>query len=161
MEGRGNIPARVLFIGEAPGKSEDLMGEAFVGAAGRILDNLIDEAHITSFYIINCVLCRPTDEFQGPNREPKEAEVLACTKNVMGIIKRVEAEYVILLGKVAEKYFGKEFPDAIILNHPAYLARQGGVRSPNYPINLRKLKEGLKYLEAYNDLVNYNGTKEV
>ena len=146
--GRGVIPAQILFMGEAPGRSEDLTGESFRGRAGRILNKLILDAQITSFYIVNTVLCRPTDERQGDNREPSESEVLACTDNVMSIVKKVNPELVILLGKVAERYYGKEFPDAVCLHHPAFLLRQGGVRSPYYRPNLRKLKEAVKELDS-------------
>ena len=66
--GRGTLPADVLYIGEAPGKSEDLTGEAFVGPSGAMLDSLMLDATeqaslpaIPRFYVVNTVLCRPTD----------------------------------------------------------------------------------------------------
>ena len=85
-----------------------------------------------------------------------EGKIMKNTIN----LNNQQAKYIVILGKVAQKYYDKEFPDAIILQHPAYLARQGGVRSPNYTINLRKLKEGLKYLRAYDNLTNYNGARK-
>lgn len=144
VPGRGIIPAIILFIGEGPGKSEDLLGEAFVGRAGKVLNELISGAGIISYYITNIVLCRPTDGFQGDNRIPEQEEVLACTNNVMKIVKLVHPELVVLLGKVAQKYYGKEFPEALHLQHPSFLARQGGVRSPFYQTNLRALKEAVQ-----------------
>lgn len=142
--GRGIIPAKILFMGEAPGRSENLTGEAFVGRAGKILDQLIIDAEINSFYIINVLLCRPTDYFQGGNREPEIEEVLFCMPNIMKIIKKVNPQIFVLLGKVSQRFYGEEFPEAIHLHHPAFLVRQGGIRSPYYQQNLRKLKEGLR-----------------
>ena len=146
--GRGSIPADVLFIGEAPDRSEDLIGVPCVGRQKHVLNDLISSTSIVSFYIINCILCRTTDSLCGNNRDPLLKEVLACTLNVMNIIKKVNPNHIVLLGKIAKKYYFKEFPDAICLQHPGFLAGQGGVRSPYYRVNLRRLKEGLKWQSA-------------
>jgi uracil-DNA glycosylase len=142
--GRGTIPADVLFIGEAPGKSEDLLGQAFIGLSGKLLDSMMQDAEVKhSFYITNCCLCRPCDGKAAPNREPKAEEVLACMPNVVRIINQVKAKKVILLGKIAAKFYGKEFPNALKLVHPAFLIRQGGRASPHYSSAIRALKEYL------------------
>ena len=61
--GRGSIPADALFLGEAPGESEDTIGEAFVGKSGKMLDEMVLEAcrnqPVPSYFISNAVLCRP------------------------------------------------------------------------------------------------------
>ena len=144
--GRGTIPATVLFMGEAPGKTEDLRGEAFVGRAGKLLDKMmIDAAKLIgimpektpSFYIINTVLCHPSDSFAGPNRVPSQEEILACMPNIIDIYKEVRPELVIFLGKVAEQYYSKEFLLTASIQHPAFLLRQ----MVYYPQNVRKLAE--------------------
>ena len=84
--GEGPLPADVLLVGEAPGKSEDLRGLPFVGPAGRILRLAIMDALLKlgkadqprCYYITNVVACRPTEKKRGPNREPEEAELRAC-----------------------------------------------------------------------------------
>ena len=149
VTGRGSIPADVLFIGEAPDASDNLRGQAFVGESGRVLDTLIEKVGIESYYMTNVVLCRPINEFQGANREPTQEEVLACMDNVIKIISKVHPKIVVLLGKVAQKYYGREFPDAIHLQHPDFLSKQGGTRSPYYMTNLRILQEGYNALNTY------------
>lgn len=146
VTGRGQVPADILFIGEAPGKSEDLLGCPFVGPSGKLLESLFHEAAkdaglvaIPSHYITNTVFCRPTDEFMGQNREPEREEVLACMPNVMRIYKRVEPKIVVFIGKVSERYYGKEFPMSSSIYHPAFLLRGGGPASPYYLQTVNKL----------------------
>jgi uracil-DNA glycosylase family 4 len=139
--GRGKIPASVLIIGEAPGVSEDLTGKAFVGQSGKLLDKLLGD--FKDYYIINTVLCRPCDSKDGPNRKPSNEEILKCSENVYRIIKRVSPKVVILAGKVAEEVFGKEFPDAFKIQHPAFLLRTGGLFSPYIIQNTLKIEEAI------------------
>src|ERR1700689_3659831 len=74
--GVGNPQAALLFVGEAPGRDEDLAGEPFVGRSGKLLDRLMfEEIGITrdQCYIANVVKCRPPQ-----NRDPKADEIAAC-----------------------------------------------------------------------------------
>lgn len=148
--GRGAIPAKVLFIGEAPGKSEDLLGQSFVGISGNLLNALIQSAceklriKIPSCFFINCVMCRPTNEKHGDNREPSFLEVMNCSKNVNLIIKMINPRIVVCVGKVAEKYYKKEFPYCYSIQHPSYILRQGGVNTPAFFHNVKLLYEALK-----------------
>jgi uracil-DNA glycosylase family 4 len=75
VPGEGQLSAKIMFIGEAPGRSEDEKGRPFVGAAGRILDELLKKAGIerSQVFITNIVKCRPPN-----NRVPKEDELTAC-----------------------------------------------------------------------------------
>ena len=74
--GVGNPHANVMFVGEGPGKNEDLKGEPFVGAAGQLLNQMLDRAGIPreSIYIANILKCRPPG-----NRDPRPEEIEACT----------------------------------------------------------------------------------
>ena len=74
--GVGNPRARVMFIGEAPGRNEDLQGEPFVGAAGEDLNGILSLAGLKreDVYIANVLKCRPPG-----NRNPRPEEVLACS----------------------------------------------------------------------------------
>lgn len=143
--GRGDIPADLLFIGEAPGKSEDILGEAFIGAAGKLLEIMLKRAGLQSCkkYITNCILCRPCEGRGTDNRQPKSEEVLACRKNIFTIIRFVNPRQVIFIGQVAKKYFGRDFPNALTITHPAALLREGGQASPSFLHNIRIL-EGVK-----------------
>jgi uracil-DNA glycosylase len=144
----------ILFIGEAPGKSEDLLGFPFVGESGRLLDNMISKANhllfeedfkedrlFPSYYITNTVLCRPTDEKFGDNRQPTPLEVLQCSSNVINVYKHITPKLVVFVGKVSEKFYKKEFKRAKSIQHPAYILRNGGVNSAIYLDNVRKLME--------------------
>ena len=150
--GRGSIPAKLLFLGEGPGKSEDLLGEPFIGPSGRLLEQMMQDAArladiaIPSHYITNVVMCRPwiwdeDDKDHGENREPFKEEVLACTPNVMRVAEEVKPQYVIFVGKTAERYYKKEFPHHLRILHPAFHLRYGGQTSPYYPQDVRLLSE--------------------
>jgi len=73
--GRGNPESDIMFIGEGPGQQEDLTGKAFVGAAGKLLDKMLESVGLSeeSVYIANIVKCRPPG-----NRDPLEDEKEAC-----------------------------------------------------------------------------------
>jgi len=138
--GRGLIPARLFFIGEAPGRSEDLLGEPFVGRSGQLLDRMLDEAGIIGgYYITNCVRCRPCTS-EGENREPTGDEVLACMNNVLTLAKCVRPEIVIFVGKVAEYYYRKHFAVTATILHPSFVLRKGGEASPWFLHNIQILR---------------------
>jgi len=144
----GEAPARVLLIGEAPGRSEDLKGLAFVGPSGRLLDTILREVNVESALIVNCVMCRPCDEHGGSNREPTADEVLACRVNVDTAIRTYapRPDGVVFLGKVAERYWRKEYPQGLALAHPAYLLRGGGVAHPAYMGQIRDFESYLAHV---------------
>ena len=154
--GRGSVPADIMFIGEAPGKTEDMLGEPFVGPAGNILEMMLNEAmdyakvrKQLKYFITTTVLCRPwvwdeEDELCGQNRKPSEDEVLACMPNVIEIARVVKPSLVVFLGKVGEQYYGKEFPNTISIFHPAFHLRFGGKASPYYRTDLRILADTFK-----------------
>lgn len=101
VPGKGPINARVMIIGEGPGKEEDKTGEPFVGAAGRYLDHVLEGTGIdrSAFFITNIVKCRPPK-----NRPPKKPEVETCTSNYLAHqIEWVNPKLIMLLGAVAVK----------------------------------------------------------
>lgn len=136
--GRGWEGADVLFLGEAPGKSEDVLGLPFVGPSGRLLEGLIARAaqwagmdRLPRHYITNAVACRPCDGAQEDNRPPTAEEQWACFPRLEWEAKRIaRPRVVIFLGKIAEAAARKLFPDGIAFHHPAYVLRQGGLGSP-------------------------------
>jgi uracil-DNA glycosylase family 4 len=151
--GRGKLPAKLLFVGEAPGKSEDLTGEPFIGPSGRLLNAAIDLgckfAGITeapSYFITNVVACRPTDEMNGDNRQPTQEEAWCCWKRLEKTFSDVNPQRVVLLGQVAKQALKKAFPDAIHLPHPAYLLRLGGIGCPAFTAFARDLSAIFKEL---------------
>jgi DNA polymerase len=89
-----------MFVGEAPGKNEDLQGEPFVGAAGKLLDTLLEEIGIArpEVYIGNVLKCRPPG-----NRDPHPEEIDACKGYLREQIRLVRPEVVMTLGNFATK----------------------------------------------------------
>ncbi len=153
--GKGSVPADVLFLGEAPGKTEDLFGYPFVGPSGRLLDDMLldsvelirRERHadwkMPSYFIANTVMCHPTDEKYGENRAPKPEEVVSCADNLQRVVRLVKPRLVLFLGRVAEKYYKKEFPHNAYIRHPSFLLRQGGRGCDAYGPAVRDLSEAL------------------
>jgi DNA polymerase len=96
--GEGSPDARLLFIGEGPGREEDLQGRPFVGDAGKLLTRLINRMGFQreEVYIANVVKCRPP-----MNRDPQEDEVAACMPVLQGQIEIIAPAAIMLLGRVA------------------------------------------------------------
>lgn len=99
--GAGDPHARVVIIGEAPGRNEDLTGEPFVGAAGKLLDELLasigmSRAHV---YIANIVKCRPPG-----NRNPSATEVETCTPFLAEQLRIIDPHFLVTLGNYATHF---------------------------------------------------------
>ena len=99
--GVGDPNARVMFIGEAPGKNEDLKGEPFVGAAGQLLNELLAHAGLgrEEVYIANVLKCRPPG-----NRDPEPVEIETCTPFLREQIRLIGPEVLVTLGNFATKF---------------------------------------------------------
>jgi DNA polymerase len=98
--GVGDPQARLMLVGEAPGKNEDLQGEPFVGAAGQLLDSLLGEIGIRrdQVYIANVLKCRPPG-----NRDPRQDEIDSCKGYLREQIRLISPEVVVTLGNFATK----------------------------------------------------------
>ena len=135
--GCGNEQSDWLFIGEAPGKDEDLKGEPFVGRAGRLLNEVIFSLSLKreEVYIANILKCRPPN-----NRDPSQDEIQSCTTYLQQQIKMISPKIIIAVGRVAAQHllntdltmaklrgtvhsYGSESIPLITIYHPAYLLR--------------------------------------
>ncbi len=97
--GIGNPRAKLMFVGEGPGRDEDLQGEPFVGRAGQLLTDIITKGigiKREDVYICNVVKCRPPE-----NRNPEPDEVAACEPFLKKQIELVRPEIIVGLGKFA------------------------------------------------------------
>jgi DNA polymerase len=105
VPGYGNLNAKIMLIGEAPGRNEDEQGLPFVGQAGKILDKalLANGIKRNDCFIANIAKCRPPN-----NRVPSIEEVNACFPFLTLQIKLIDPKCVILLGNTALKYFFTE-----------------------------------------------------
>lgn len=100
--GRGSPNAKILFVGEAPGKKEDELGMPFMGAAGKNLNNLLKivDLNMDTIYITNILKCRPPK-----NRNPSIEEIKAHTPWLLKQIKDLKPEVICSLGNYATKFF--------------------------------------------------------
>lgn len=96
--GKGNRNADVLFVGEAPGEKEDLQGEPFVGASGKLLDRYFEavELSLDNIYVANILKCRPPK-----NRDPLPAEEDACIGHLRTQFKLISPKMIVCLGRIA------------------------------------------------------------
>ncbi|MBJ7244153.1 MAG: uracil-DNA glycosylase [Solirubrobacteraceae bacterium] len=96
----GSIDAELMFVGEAPGATEDREGVPFVGASGRLLDDLLAGIGISrdEVYIANVLKCRPPD-----NRDPRADEIANCFEYLQRQVEIVEPTVVVTLGNFASK----------------------------------------------------------
>lgn len=94
--GEGDIHSKIMFIGEAPGFHEDQEGRPFVGAAGKLLTNLIESLGLKreEVYIANVLKCRPPN-----NREPNPDEIKACYPYLEAQIKIINPRIICTLGR--------------------------------------------------------------
>ena len=106
--GHGNPHADIVFIGEAPGKQEDLNGVPFVGAAGKLLDEMLETINLDriSVYITNIVKYRPPD-----NRDPLPEEKRAFWPYLLRELKVIKPKVIITLGRHSMSHF---LPEAVI-----------------------------------------------
>jgi len=133
--GEGPPGARLVFVGEAPGREEDLEGRPFVGEAGKLLTKVIEAMGLTrqDVYICNVVKCRPPR-----NRDPEKEEIATCIPFLRNQIGVIRPEVICTLGNVAAGgLLGREFKitrgrgewlsymDIALMPtyHPAYLLR--------------------------------------
>ena len=94
--GSGNANSKILFVGEAPGKNEDLQGKPFVGPAGKLLDELLSIINLTrnEVFIANVLKCRPPQ-----NRDPKLEEIDICKNYLFKQIEIINPIIICTLGK--------------------------------------------------------------
>ncbi len=133
--GVGNPSARLMFIGEAPGRDEDEQGEPFVGAAGQLLNRIIKACTLTreEIYICNILRCRPP-----MNRNPTDQEAANCREYLEGQIRIVAPEFIVCWGSVAarnllntknsvgrlrQQFFTYGEAQVMCTYHPSYLLR--------------------------------------
>lgn len=96
--GVGSSAAKVMFIGEAPGRDEDLQGEPFVGRAGQLLDKILAAIKFSrqEVYIANILKCRPPN-----NRDPLPEEMATCLPYLLEQIRLIKPQIICALGRIA------------------------------------------------------------
>jgi uracil-DNA glycosylase family 4 len=118
--GVGDIHARIMFVGEAPGADEDVQGEPFVGAAGQLLTKIIQTMGLSrqTVYIANILKCRPDTPGQSSgNRKPTPEEMKTCLPYLQAQIDLIQPRVLVGLGATAVEG---------LLNQPVYITKIRG-----------------------------------
>jgi len=156
VPGEGSLQAQLMFVGEAPGRDEDLQGRPFVGRAGQLLTKIIKAMNYRrqDVYITNVVKCRPPN-----NRNPHQAEIEKCQEYLLTQIELIKPRVIVSLGKVATDFFLQSSLSMTALRgkfydygqirlmptfHPSYLIRNEGNRQIK-----RMVWEDMKKVMAY------------
>ena len=146
VHGEGEIGARVMLVGEAPGEQETLMGRPFVGRSGELLTRMIAAIGLErqQVYICNVVKCRPPQ-----NRNPEPDEAQACLNYLRAQVALVRPKVVVLLGKVACRYTLQQ-EISVTRQHGQWFERKGVWFMPTFhPSAL--LRDPSKKREAWDD----------
>lgn len=155
--GVGDPQSKLMFVGEGPGENEDIQGEPFVGAAGKLLDDMLEmiDLHRSQVYITNVIKCRPPR-----NRDPLGEELTVCRHWLDSQMQCIRPRLVVCLGRFAARALIK--PDFHIsrehgawfdvgdmrimaMYHPAALLREPS-RRPEAFVDLRTLKKTWQHL---------------
>jgi uracil-DNA glycosylase family 4 len=158
VPGEGREDARLVFIGEAPGRDEDIQGKPFVGKAGQLLTKIIEAIDLKreDVYITNIVKCRPPE-----NRNPNEDEIQSCEPYLLRQLRIIKPKIICALGTFAAQALLKTNDPISTLRgrfhlygniklmptyHPAYLLR--------YPFKKREAWEDIQLVQKeYNQLI--------
>lgn len=142
---RGTIPCDILFVGEAPGESEDVLGRPFVGIAGKLLDTIIEQSigaynkaaaeqggHQFSYALTNLVACIPRGEDHKKVGEPDAECIEECKPRLEKLIEIASPKLIVAVGKLAEQYLEPGYKHSvdvrrditrISITHPAAILR--------------------------------------
>jgi uracil-DNA glycosylase family 4 len=129
--GVGDQDAELMFVGEGPGFHEDKQGEPFVGAAGKLLTELLGRIGLTraDVYIANVVKCRPPD-----NRDPAPDEIEACSPHLMDQIAIIKPRIICTLGRFATKLLADTELSMTAIHGKAKQRELGGVDLVVFPV---------------------------
>ena len=153
--GVGNPDARIMFVGEAPGRDEDVQGIPFVGRAGKLLDSMLSEVGLAreDVYIGNVLKCRPPN-----NRDPQPDEVQHCEPYLQKQIKLIKPAIICALGRIAaqtllktttplgkmrDRWFDYKGTKFMVTYHPAAILRTASYRESAMS-DLKRLIEELE-----------------
>lgn len=138
--GMGNPNSNIVFVGEAPGKEEDLQGLPFVGRSGKLLDKILAAINLTrdDVYILNVLKCRPPE-----NRDPSKEEIELCEQYLKEQLRIIKPKLIVALGRISAMTLLKtktslgdmrnnihkyEDIDFLVTYHPAALLRNPNLK---------------------------------
>ena len=157
--GEGNSRAKLVFVGEAPGREEDLQGYPFVGRAGKLLDKILAAIGLqrSDIYITNILKCRPPN-----NRDPEPQEISTCQQILWEQLEVMKPKLICALGRFAAQtllnsqerigrlrgqWFDLRGIKLLVTYHPAYLLRNPGDKRLVWD-DVKKLKKEYDKIES-------------
>jgi uracil-DNA glycosylase len=157
---RGQVPCDVLFIGEAPGESENVLGKPFVGPAGKLLDAIITRAmapwqvpgtegpgyNSHPWALTNLVGCIPREEDGEKAKEPDHDDVMACRPRLTEFISICKPRLIVCVGKLARDYVGSRSITGVPL--PAEMLGKVRLISITHPAAILRANEAQQSLEV-------------
>jgi uracil-DNA glycosylase family 4 len=150
--GTSHTNVDVLFIGDAPGKEDDLQGKPFTGLPGKILDDWINRAEISSYGVINLLKCRIPN-----NRPPTITEIRSCLPHFIGQMYELNPKIIVSLGRTAcatlldikeltrniGKAFQSKYGKVVVFPHPSLVNKRHNVYIP-----ITELKEMVEQCQS-------------
>lgn len=139
---RGSIPCDVVFVGEAPGESENSIGQPFVGPAGYLLDQIIEQAQNPrpfTFGIMNLIGCIPREEDGSKVGQPPHDSIQACAPRLIELVSMCNPKLIVCVGKEAEEYLSTRYKfrvkvgdtiPRIAIMHPSAILRGNYANRP-------------------------------
>lgn len=122
---RGKIPCAVLLVGEAPGESEDALGQPFMGPAGKLLDQILETALQGKHRLAwtNLVACYPKEAKDAGTNEPSRKEIEACAPRLEEFIQLADPRLVVAVGTLAQRWLPEHGRHQCSVAHPAHVLR--------------------------------------
>lgn len=127
---RGTVPCDVCFVGEAPGASEDAIGQPFVGPAGKLLDAIIastltgPQQQEVRYALTNLVCCFPAEAKARGENEPERGEILACRPRLIEFVNVAQPRLIVCVGSLATEYVDhRDTVRCCDIVHPAAILR--------------------------------------
>jgi len=144
---RGRVPAPVLFVGEAPGASEDVLGIPFVGPAGKLLDKIIGVAldGRVDYAITNLVCCYPKDAKATVNHQPPKKAIQKCSSRLADFICLCQPDYIVTVGGLADKWLPYTLQE--------YVDWDGTLASIIHPASILRMDEAQQSLAVRRSVV--------
>jgi len=138
---RGAVPCNVLFVGESPGQSENVLGQPFIGNAGKLLDELIGDAlhqcrrpEKIKVAFTNLVACIPLEPDGRTMVDPTKEQVEACSVRLQEFVDLTKPRAIVMAGRFSQKYAPKsidyDFEFSLDIIHPAALLRLDASQGP-------------------------------
>lgn len=145
---RGTVPCTVLFVGEAPGHSEDSCGIPFAHAApaGRILNHIIDESISTEIThaITNIVCCLPVGE-NSQITQPNDQEIMACGQRLREFVTICSPSLIVCVGKLATEWIDPHRRGCVL---PSYTGQIVNITHPAAVLRMNQSMQGLQVQKA-------------